>query len=69
MVERERDVAPRDLKPGILATELAEGSIVDGTLNDERIALVRSGGKGEVDADAHHLPALLRHVGMPVPVR
>ena len=60
MVERERDVAPRDLKPGILATELAEGSIVDGTLNDERIALVRSGGK------AFAVGGLCTHYGAPL---
>ncbi len=43
-MEKEHDVAPRDLQFGIPATELADGSIIDGTLNDERIALVRSGG-------------------------
>jgi NADPH-dependent 2,4-dienoyl-CoA reductase/sulfur reductase-like enzyme/nitrite reductase/ring-hydroxylating ferredoxin subunit len=44
MVEKKHPAAPRDLRSGIPATELAEGSIVDGTLHDERVALVRSGG-------------------------
>jgi NADPH-dependent 2,4-dienoyl-CoA reductase/sulfur reductase-like enzyme/nitrite reductase/ring-hydroxylating ferredoxin subunit len=44
MMEEERDATPRDLTAGIPATDLPEGSIVDGTVNDERVVVARSGG-------------------------
>lgn len=60
MVEKEHDAVPRDLGSGIPATELADGSIVDGTLNGERIALVRSGG------EAFAVGGLCTHYGAPL---
>src|SRR3569833_1544914 len=45
MGQTDQDVLLKDLASGIPESELAEGSILDGMLNDERIVLVRSGGK------------------------
>jgi hypothetical protein len=45
-MEAERDAAPRDLKAGILATALPEGSIVDGDPEARDCAVeYRCGGK------------------------
>jgi nitrite reductase/ring-hydroxylating ferredoxin subunit len=60
MVEKGHDVAPRDLTAGIRSAELTEGSIIDGILRDERIALVRSGGT------AFAVGGLCTHYGAPL---
>jgi 3-phenylpropionate/trans-cinnamate dioxygenase ferredoxin reductase subunit len=44
MAENEQHGPARDLTAGIPATDLPEGSIVDGTVNDEPVVLVRSNG-------------------------
>jgi NADPH-dependent 2,4-dienoyl-CoA reductase/sulfur reductase-like enzyme/nitrite reductase/ring-hydroxylating ferredoxin subunit len=60
MVEKERKSGLRDLAPGVPSSELAEGSILDGVLNDERIALVRS------DGVAFAIGGLCTHYGAPL---
>lgn len=60
MVDKEQAVGPRDLKAGISATELAEGSIVEGTLNEEAVVLVRAGGT------AFAVGGLCTHYGAPL---
>jgi NADPH-dependent 2,4-dienoyl-CoA reductase/sulfur reductase-like enzyme/nitrite reductase/ring-hydroxylating ferredoxin subunit len=60
IVEQEQERAPRDLADGIPATELAEGSIIDGTLNGERIIVARS------DGTAFAIGGLCTHYGSPL---